>query len=457
MTTATPPESGEKEVSLAHIYKCLLNIKELIENREALLESMFKEDLYQDFLMREQEQSAPMIAAMEGGGPDISPNSPAMPDEVNINNVQGDTPDKHWDDGGPGAEGSDLGASLSDLDNKPTQKLARGGLTGGSDPFSAFSPVDNPSNLSLAESGFDDTFQKNISDKLEKDFQIDGRLKEAFGASLALPMKAAAAGLMQVFKMIPQIGIGGNINNIVNNNLNSISKSLGISSENVTQVGDTASNNLFQSVVNNGVNNFLGMGKNGAPGINGANGANGSPGSTGSSIAGDNTWMKSITNSTNIADSRTSGGNRFNILNPFGGTQKGLEEGNKARSGTRTSTDTSTPLGQMLNRTNTTNQLMNQLMSSVNNVGGDNILNSMASIATGDSKIAILTDTVINEGNDLLMIENSQIQKEVEQIAANKPEPLIPNMGAESGFKDAIASTIKSAIFDEYALMSQFG
>ena len=100
---------------------------------------------------------------------------------------------------------------------------------------------------------------------------------------------------------------------------------------------------------------------------------------------------------------------------------------------------------------------MNQLMSSVNNVGGDNILNSMASIATGDSKIAILTDTVINEGNDLLMIENSQIQKEVEQIAANKPEPLIPNMGAESGFKDAIASTIKSAIFDEYALMSQFG
>ena len=111
MTTATPPESGEKEVSLAHIYKCLLNIKELIENREALLESMFKEDLYQDFLMREQEQSAPMIAAMEGGGPDISPNSPAMPDEVNINNVQGDTPDKHWDDGGPGAEGSDLGTS----------------------------------------------------------------------------------------------------------------------------------------------------------------------------------------------------------------------------------------------------------------------------------------------------------------------------------------------------------
>ena len=76
---------------------------------------------------------------------------------------------------------------------------------------------------------------------------------------------------------------------------------------------------------------------------------------------------------------------------------------------------------------------------------------------TGMNMPDIQNVKVINEGNDLLMIENSQIQKEVEQIAANKPEPLIPNMGAESGFKDAIASTIKSAIFDEYALMSQFG
>ena len=446
----------DQKITLAHLYKAILNIKELIEDRDALLQSMFKEDLYADFLMREQAQSAPMIDAMEGGGPDISPNSPALPDDIDYERTQS-TPDVHVDDGGPtSSEGSDLSSQAARDMEGSTRKMAAGGTAGGAG-MNAFSPVDNPSNQSLAESGFDDTFQKNISDKIEKDFQIDGRLKEAFGASLALPMKAAAAGLMQVFKMIPQIGIGGNINNIVNNNLNSISKSLGISSENVTQVGDTASNNLFQSVVNNGVNNFLGMGKNGAPGINGANGANGSPGSTGSSIAGDNTWMKSITNSTNIADSRTSGGNRFSILNPFGGTQKGLEEGNKARTGTRTSTDTSTPLGQMLNRTNTTNQLMNQLMSSVNNVGGDNILNSMASLATGDSKIAILTDTVINEANDLLMIENTQVQKEVEQIAANKPQPSVPNMKAESGFADAIASTIKSHVFDEYALMSQFG
>ncbi len=445
----------DQKITLAHLYKAILNIKELIEDRDALLQSMFKEDLYADFLMREQAQSAPQIAAMEGNTVDISP-LPALPDDVEYERTQS-RPDVHVDDGGPtSTEGSDLSSAAAKDIESPTRKMSSGGLTGGT-AMNAFSPVDNPSNQSLEESGFDDTFQKNISDKLEKDFQIDGRLKEAFGASLALPMKAAAAGLMQVFKMIPQIGIGGNINNIVNNNLNSISKSLGISSENITQVGDTASNNLFQSVVNSGVNNFLGIGKTGAPGINGANGANGTPGSSGSSIAGDNTWMNSVLNSTNIADSRTSGGNRFNILNPFGGTQKGLIEGNKAREGTRTSTDTSTPLGQMLNRTNTTNQLMNQLMSSVNNVGGNNILNSMASLSTGDSKIALLTDTVINEGNNLLMIEDAKVQKDVEEMTANQPEPYKSNLETESGFQNAIASTIMSTMFEEYAGTSQFG
>tara|TARA_B100000686_G_scaffold53257_1_gene57479 strand:+ start:3339 stop:4694 length:1356 start_codon:yes stop_codon:yes gene_type:complete len=445
----------DQKITLAHLYKAILNIKELIEDRDALLQSMFKEDLYADFLMREQAQSAPMIDAMEGGGPDISPNSPALPDDIDYERTQS-TPDVHVDDGGPtSSEGSDLSSQAARDMEGSTRKMAAGGTAGGAG-MNAFSPVDNPSNQSLAESGFDDTFQKNISDNLEKDFQIDGRLKEAFGASLALPMKAAAAGLMQVFKMIPQIGIGGNINNIVNNNLNSISKSLGISSENVTQTGDTASTNLFQSVVNSGVNNFLGMGGNGMNGMNGANGANGTPGSTGSSMAADNKFLNNLTNSTTLADNR-SGGNRFNILNPFGGTQKGLQEGNKARSGTRTSTDTSTPLGQMLNRTNTTNQLMNQLMSSTSNVGGDNILNSIASLSTGDSKIALLTDTVINEGNNLLMIEDAKTQKDIEQMNASEPEPYKANLENESGFKDAIASTIKSAIFDEYALMSQFG
>ncbi len=446
----------DQKITLAHLYKAILNIKELIEDRDALLQSMFKEDLYADFLMREQAQSAPQIAAMEGDSMDISPNDPALPDDIDYARTQS-IPDTHWDDGGPtSTEGSDLSSEAAkDIDGE-TRKMASGGTIGGGTGMNAFSPVDNPSNQSLEESGFDDTFQKNISDKLESDFQIDGRLKEAFGASLALPMKAAAAGLMQVFKMIPQIGIGGNINNIVNNNLNSISKSLGISSENVTQTGDTASTNLFQSVVNSGVNNFLGMGGNGINGINGANGANGTPGSSGSSIAGDNKFLNNIMNSTTLADNR-SGGNRFNILNPFGGTQKGLVEGNKARSGTRTSTDTSTPLGQMLNRTNTTNQLMNQLMSSTTNVGGDNILNSMASLSTGDSKIAILTDTVINEGNDLLMIEDAKVQKDVEEMTANQPNPYKANLETESGFKNAIASTTISTMFEEYAGTSQFG
>ena len=447
----------EPKVTLADLYKAILSIKDLIEDREALLQSMFKEDLYKDFLMQEAQQSGAVgVNSMDptGDAIDITPLSPEMPDEVDYQSVQSKR-DAHPEDGGPTVqEGLDLNDKADG--NGSTKKFKAGGLTGGTDPFSAFSPADSTSSQSLSESGFDDTFEKNISDKLEKDFQIDGRLKEAFGASLALPMKAAAAGLMQVFKMIPQIGIGGNINNIVNNNLSAISKSLGISSENVTQTGDTASTNLFQSVVNGGVNSFLGMGGNGANGIHGANGANGSPGSTGSSIAGDNKFLNSVMNSTTLADSRTSGGNRFNILNPFGGMQKGLIEGNKAREGTRGHDTSGTPLGNMLNHNNRTQQMINQLMSSTTNMNSSNGGLNLSSFATGDSSIALLTDTVINEGNDLLMIEDQSIQKQAEEMA-NPPNPTGPNMEMESGFADAIAD-VKSVsdVFLEYASTAQF-
>ncbi len=447
----------EPKVTLADLYKAILSIKDLIEDREALLQSMFKEDLYKDFLMQEAQQSGAVgVNSMDptGDAIDITPLSPEMPDEVDYQSVQSKR-DAHPEDGGPTVqEGLDLNDKADG--NGSTKKFKAGGLTGGTDPFSAFSPADSTSSQSLSESGFDDTFEKNISDKLEKDFQIDGRLKEAFGASLALPMKAAAAGLMQVFKMIPSIGIGGNINNIVNNNLSAISKSLGISSENVTQTGDTASTNLFQSVVNGGVNSFLGMGGNGANGIHGANGANGSPGSTGSSIAGDNKFLNSVMNSTTLADSRTSGGNRFNILNPFGGMQKGLIEGNKAREGTRGHDTSGTPLGNMLNHNNRTQQMINQLMSSTTNMNSSNGGLNLSSFATGDSSIALLTDTVINEGNDLLMIEDQSIQKQAEEMA-NPPNPTGPNMEMESGFADAIAD-VKSVsdVFLEYASTAQF-
>ena len=448
------PDLTDPKVTLADLYKSIESIRELIEDRDALLRSMFKEDLYNDFLMQEAQQSAPMIAAMEGGDPDLSA-TPEMPDEVNYERLQQGRDDR----GLSVAEGLEKNEQKENQleKDRPTDKFKAGGLLGGGGTNNdAFSPADSTSSQSLEETGFDDTFEKNISDKLEKDFQIDGRLKEAFGASLALPMKAAAAGLMQVFKMIPQIGIGGNINNIVNNNLNSISKNLGISSENVTQTGDTASTNLFQSVVNSGVNNFLGMGGNGANGMHGANGANGSPGSTGSSIAGDNKFLNSVMNSTTLADSRTSGGNRFNILNPFGGMQKGLIEGNKAREGTRGHDTSGTPLGNMLNHNNRTQQMINQLMSSTTNMNSSNGGLNLSSFTTGDSSIALLTDTVINEGNDLLMIEDQSIQKQAEEMA-NPPNPTGPNMEMESGFADAIAD-VKSVsdVFLEYASTAQF-
>ena len=54
---------------------------------------------------------------------------------------------------------------------------------------SGLSSGDKSSTKSLEETGFNDTVEKNISNKLEEDFKIDPRLKKAFGDSLALPMK----------------------------------------------------------------------------------------------------------------------------------------------------------------------------------------------------------------------------------------------------------------------------
>ena len=47
----------DKNVTLADLNRSILGIKELIEDRTALLQSMFKEDLYNDFLMQEARQS----------------------------------------------------------------------------------------------------------------------------------------------------------------------------------------------------------------------------------------------------------------------------------------------------------------------------------------------------------------------------------------------------------------
>jgi hypothetical protein len=110
----------------------------------------------------------------------------------------------------------------------------------------------------------------------------------------------------------------------------------------------------------------------------------------------------------------------------------------------------------MLNHNNRTQQMINQLMSSTTNMNSSNGGLNLSSFTTGDSSIALLTDTVINEGNDLLMIEDQSIQKQAEEMA-NPPNPTGPNMEMESGFADAIAD-VKSVsdVFLEYASTAQF-
>ena len=64
-------------------------------------------------------------------------------------------------------------------------------------------PEDRPQVESLKESGFEEGMKKNISDKLDADFGIDGKMKDALGKAMALPLQVVAGGLMGLMAKTP--------------------------------------------------------------------------------------------------------------------------------------------------------------------------------------------------------------------------------------------------------------
>ena len=221
--------NDDKYIGIEVLTNVLSNVTEMIDQRTALLNSMFKEDLYNDFLMQEAMQGGMGGAGIDNvspvgglGMPDLS--LPQAPDDKQVVNIE----DANLNPSEIGD--TDISPTTTSNNDTPTQNFNQGGLlptsTTGSDNFN---PQDSTSSKSLEETGFDNVAEKNISNKIAEDFQIDARLKDAFGASLALPMKAAGVGLMALLKKIP--ATTPEMQSSINNFLNQMSTTLGVSTE----------------------------------------------------------------------------------------------------------------------------------------------------------------------------------------------------------------------------------
>ena len=455
----------DRHIGISTLANTVDNMTELLEDRNKLLQSMFKEDVYKDFLMEESAQGGAggagidgSISAVGGASPNLSA-VPMMPDRREFVNVQ------------QASGGGNVGGASPNPSSGTTQKFNRGGMSSPSSltqrkpRMSGFNPQEKSSTKSLAETGFDDTVEKNISNKLETDFQIDPRLKKAFGDSLALPLKAAGAALMGLIAKIPNIvPMISNVGNFITK----IGSSLGLfktsstdnSTSNIAQ--NTSKYNLTEkrskSLSDRGVT-VPPITQGPPPPLAGSNfGKNKkSEASPGGGQGGGNI-VSTVKNFFGLAKDKD---HQVSPTTMMGGVVNNLQKrrmmiemfGDESIGGGTT--------GGLMN-------IMNDLTSSMSTIqSGDsfkniskNLVTNMSGIANSSSTksmITELTNNVINEGNELLN-EQGGVEGIKEQMTGmiQKAKAGIPNLNMESGGSMAISVVKQSPFFTEYANTAQF-
>ena len=455
--------NDDKYIGIENLSNTVNSMTALLNDRNSLLNSMFKKDVYNDFLMDEAAQGGTggagvdNVSAVGGGVPNLS--VPMMPDNKEYVNTQ------------QASGGGNVGGASSNPSSGGTQNYNKGGVSSPSikspkargQTSSGLAPQDKSSTKSLAETGFDDTVEKNISNKLETDFQIDPRLKKAFGDSLALPLKAAGAALMGLIAKIPNIvPMISNVGNFITK----IGSSLGLFNTSST---DNSTSNLAQNTSKNNLTEEI-SGKNrffSPPPI-----TQGAP----PPMAGSN-FVKNKRSDVNPGGGQGGGGMLSTVKNFFGlakdkdhqvspktmmgGVVNNLQKrrmmiemfGDESIGGGTT--------GGLMN-------IMNDLTSSMSTIqSGDsfkniskNLVTSMSGIANSSntkSMITDLTNNVINEGNALLN-EQGGVEGIKEQMTGmiQKAKAGIPNLDMESGGSMAISVVKQSPFFTEYANTAQF-
>ena len=461
--------SDDKYIGIEVLSQSVNSMTEMIKDRNALLNSMYKKDVYNDFLMSEAAQGGTggagvdgAISAIGGGAPNLAaPIEPARKNYVNVEQAGGSgNVGGASDNGEPGLTRSYKGGGVS----APTIKASKGRTFP-----SGFNPQEKSSTKSLEETGFDDTVEKNISNKLEKDFQIDPRLKKAFGDSLALPLKAAGAALMGLIAKIPNIvPMISNVGNFVTN----IGKSLGLfntsstdnSTSNIAQnkskynlTEETSGKNSYYHPDDGVMRRYMPFSKplaSESPAAKRSAGINTYPGG---GMGGGNI-VSTVKNFFGLAKDKD---HQVSPDTMMGGVVNNLQKrrmmiemfGNESIGGGTT--------GGLMN-------IMNDLTSSMSTIqSGDsfkniskNLVTSMSGIANSSSTKSMITDltnNVINEGNALLN-EQGGVEGIKEQMSGmiKQAKASIPNLDMESGGSMAISTVKQSPFFTEYANTAQF-
>ena len=448
------------QTKLEHLDDNINGLVGLLDDRNTLLNFMFKEDQYKDFLMAEKLQSMEDAAGLnvqpvKAGTLDLSPINNLLPNEIrhnvagridpkiiNIPNQNQSTTSSPRKDRSGMTDKQRRKDFYQDQKNKPsddkTKKLKAGGIT---------SSFNSPGVKSLAETGFDDTFYKNISSSIEDDFKISDVLKQAFGDAMALPVRAAAAALSDLISKIPVQSASQK--EVLNENISNVSSAFHLQR-----------NNSIQETINRQQTTT----------------------DHGETV---NKWVNSLLNTsttTQIAQGKTN--RKLNLLNPFHWPAI-LDEADKARSGERTinNEDRGVP-GSILNYNQRNAEYMKMLSS--NTIRGDlktitfdgktyprglpgsgetfggkggstytnNVSETLVPITdTVTNNLTTLTDQVLTE-NRIDFDENTIIEKAVAQLP--QPPDKTPPGPMEIGDDKAISKVIHSPFFDEYSKMTQF-
>ena len=158
----------------------------LVEDRNRLLKSMYRQDLFQDFLLAEKLQSLDDTGGLDvqpisRKGFDLSPVNELTPNTIQVNKPSQQSQPKQMRQGG-------VVGSNPIIDMLP-------------DSSGTYQPQTNKQTESLAEAGVTNDLTKVTGTVLD-DFKLDDKLAKAFAQSMALPAKAAAVALADLLSKI---------------------------------------------------------------------------------------------------------------------------------------------------------------------------------------------------------------------------------------------------------------
>ena len=180
----------------------------MVDDRNAMLKAMWRQDVFQDFLLAEKLQSLDDTGGLDvqpisRKGFDLSPVNELTPNTIQVNKPSQQSQPKQMRQGGV-------------VGNNPIIDMIP-------DSSGIYQPQTNKQTESLAEAGVTNDLTK-VTGAVLDEFKIDDKLAKAFSESMALPARAAAVALAD---LLSKISIPGS-SNIVKTEVQKVSSAFNI-------------------------------------------------------------------------------------------------------------------------------------------------------------------------------------------------------------------------------------